>query len=154
MKKLFTLLVLLALVAGGFAQQAKKEIQVDSRLYSVLTAQQIEDLRANNPVQLVTENCNLVSYCFLAMKFSEEEGTYKMKGELRNFVKPGKSCNYQDIIATGCINRYDYNLEQDPYRQNVYSLGNTGAYIVVLSKVNFDNVLNGWLREYGLYGLK
>lgn len=150
MKKLFAVLVLLAIVAGGFAQQANKEIKVDARLYSVLSAQQIEDLRANNPVQLVTENCNLASYCYLALKMTEEEGTFNMKDDLKNHVKTGKACNYQDIIASGCINRYDFNLEQDPYKQNVYPMGNTGAYIIVLSKQNFDNNLNGWLREYGL----
>lgn len=150
MKKLFALLALVTVVTCGFAQQSNREINVDARLYNVLTQAQIDEMRANNPVQLVTENCNLVNYCFLAVKMTEAEGTYKMKDDLKNHVKQGKSCNYDEIIKTGCINRYDYNLEQDPYRQNVYPLGNTGAYIIVLSKQNFDNNLNATLRQYGL----
>lgn len=147
MKKILLLVALTIVMAGAYAQQ-NHQIRVDARLYDVLTEAQINDLRANNPKQLVEENCNLVSYCFLALKPIDD--VHQVKGELKNFVKPGKTCNYQEIIKTGCINRYDYNLEQDPYKLNVYTMGNTGAYIVVFSKQDFTNTLNAFLREYGL----
>lgn len=150
MKKFILFPALMFFTMGLFAQQASTAIQVDPMLYEVLTESQINDLRANNPAQLVRENCNLVSYCYLAMKMTEEEGTYKMKGDLKNYVKPGKNCDYQKIIERGCINRYDFNLEQDPYRQNVYVLGNTGAYIIVLSKTQFDRNVEAYLQMYGL----
>ncbi len=140
----------MVVMTGAFAQQSSKEIQIDPRLREVLGDAKVNELRTNDPKQLVIENCNLVSYCYLAMKMTEPEGTYQMKGDLKNFVKSGKSCNYQEIISSGCLNRYDYNLEQDPYKQNVYALGNTGVYIIVQSKQKFDNTLNGWLLEYGL----
>lgn len=150
MKKIILLPALMLFTVCLFAQQSSTPIHVDPMLYEVMTESQINDLRANNPAQLVRENCNLVSYCYLAMKMTEEEGTYKMKGDLKNYVKPGKSCDYQKIIARGCINRYDFNLEQDPYKQNVYPLGNTGAYIIVLSKAQFDRNLEAYLQMYGL----
>ncbi len=150
MKKSFLFIALMVTMMGAFAQQATEEIRIDPRLREVIGDAKVEELRANDPRQLVIENCNLVSYCFLALKMTEEPGTFQMKGDLKNVVKDGKQCNYQDIINTGCINRYDYNLEQDPYKQNIYSLGNTGAYIVVVSKQNFDNNVNGWLLKYGL----
>lgn len=150
MKKFILFPALMLFTMGLFAQQAGTAIQVDPMLYEVLSESQINDLRANNPAQLVRENCALVSYCYLAQKMTEEEGTYKMKGDLKNYVKPGKSCDYQKIIARGCINRYDFNLEQDPYRVNVYPLGNTGAYIIVLSKAQFDRNVEAYLQMYGL----
>ena len=150
MKKIILFPALMLFSMSLFAQQTRTDIHVDPMLYEVLTEAQINDLRANNPAQLVRENCNLVHYCYLAMKMSEEEGTYKMMGDLKNYVKPGKSCDYQKIIARGCINRYDFNLEQDPYKQLVYPLGNTGAYIIVLSKYRFDRNTEAWLKEYGL----
>ena len=150
MKKIILSLLAIAVCVGLHAQQSSSAIHVDPMLYEVLTESQINDLRANNPAQLVRENCNLVSYCYLAMKMTEAEGTYQMKGDLKNYVKPGKSCDYQKIISRGCINRYDFNLEQDPYRQNVYSLGSTGAYIIVLSKAQFDRNLEAYLQMYGL----
>lgn len=126
-------------------------IPVDDLLYDYLGKKQVENLRATNPKQLIIENYNLVAYCFLATKMTEEEGTYQMMGDLKNVLKPGKSCDYASIIQKGCINRYDFNLEQHPYKQNVYTLGNTGAYIIVLSKQKFDNNLNAALRQYGLF---
>lgn len=150
MKKIILFPALMLFTMGLFAQQSGTAIQVDPMLYEVLTESQINDLRANNPAQLVRENCALVSYCYLAQKMTEAEGTYQMKGDLKNYVKPGKSCDYQKIIARGCINRYDFNLEQDPYRVNVYPLGNTGAYIIVLSKAQFDRNVEAYLQMYGL----
>lgn len=150
MKKFILFPALMLFTMGLFAQQAGTAIQVAPMLYEVLTESQINDLRANNPAQLVRENCALVSYCYLAQKMTEAEGTYQMKGDLKNYVKPGKSCDYQKIIARGCINRYDFNLEQDPYRVNVYPLGNTGAYIIVLSKAQFDRNVEAYLQMYGL----
>lgn len=151
MKKVLLFFALMVIMAGAFAQQSKQEIRIDPLLNEVLGESKINDLRMNNPKQLVIENSNFVHYCFIAMKMTEPEGTYQMKGELKNFVKLGKTCNYQDIIAAGYINHYDYNLEQDPYKQNIYRLGSTGAYIIVNSKQKFDNNLNAILREYGLY---
>ena len=150
MKKIMLSLLAMALCVSLHAQQLKKEIYIDPMLYEVLSESQINDLRANNPAQLVRENCALVSYCYLAMKMTEAEGTYQMKGDLKNYVKPGKSCDYQKIIERGCINRYDFNLEQDPYRQNVYSLGSTGAYIIVLSQEKFNRNQEAYLKLYGL----
>jgi len=150
MKKIILLPALMLFTLGLFAQQTRTAIHVDPMLYEVLTESQINDLRANNPAQLVRENCNLVNYCYLAMKMTEEEGTYKMKGDLKNYLKPGKSCDYQKIIERGCINRYDFNLEQDINVQNVYPLGSTGAYIIVLSKSQFDRNVEAFLQQYGL----
>lgn len=150
MKKILFLFALTIVLAGAYAQQSNQQIKVDPRLYEVLGNAKVNDLLANNPRQLVVENCNLASYCFLALKMTETEGTYQMKGDLKNFVKPGKSCDYQQILNVGYINRYDFNLEQDANLENIYTLGSTGAYIVVLSKKRFDKNLNGFLKEYGL----
>ena len=150
MKKIILSLLAITVCVGLHAQQSKKEIRVDPMLYEVLSESQINELRANNPAQLVRENCALVSYCYLAMKMTEAEGTYQIKGDLRNYAKSGKSCDYQEIIERGCINRYDYNLEQDPVKQNVYPLGNTGAYIVVLSLERFNRNQEAFMKLYGL----
>ncbi len=149
MKKLLLLFVATIALTSAQAQYSRPDIQVDPRLNEVLGESQINDLRANNPKKLVEENCNLISYCFFAAKLINDP-TYQMKGELKNYVKAGKSCDYQEIIKNGAINRYDYNLEQDLYKQNVYPLGNTGTYIIVFSKEMFDNTLKAYYRVYGL----
>lgn len=150
MKKASLLFFLMVFVAGIFAQQARREIMFDLKLYDILGEAKVNDLKANNPQQLVIENCNYANYCVMAMKLTEPEGSYQMKGELKNYIKEGKTCNYQEIISLGYINRYDYNLEQDRYKKNVYPLGNTGGYVIVFSKEDFDENVEAWLREYGL----
>ena len=98
------------------------------------------------------ENVNFVFYCALALKKTGPEGTYIMKDDLKNHVKAGKSCNYQEIINTGAINRYDYDLEQDKLLPVIYPLGNTGAYIVVNPKQWVADRERALLLEYG-FGL-
>jgi hypothetical protein len=149
MKKLTFIIMALFLLFGAYAQQAKKEIKVDPRLTEILGAAKVNDLRANNPKQLLIEHINLNYYCFLAMKMSETEGSFIMKDDLKNYVKDGKSCNYEDIISNGAINRYDFDLEQHPFLTTIYPLGNTGAYIIVASKQRFDEQKRAYLSEYG-----
>lgn len=149
MKKFFPILVMISLGVAGFCQTAPRDIKVDPMLYSVMTPGQVEAMRNSDPKQLVVENFKTSYYCFLALKMTEPEGTYNMKDDLRNHVKAGKVCDYQSIIQTGCINPHDYDLEQDPYRLNVYPMGTTGAYIIVFSKILFDQNLQAKLREYG-----
>lgn len=149
MKKLTFFVMALFLLFGAYAQQTKKEIKVDPRLTEILGAAKINDLRANNPKQLLIEHINLNYYCFFALKMTEPEGTFIMKDDLKNHVKAGKNCNYQDIISNGAINRYDFNLEQHEFLNTVYPLGNTGAYIIVTSKQRFEEQKRAVLSEYG-----
>lgn len=157
MKKNLFLALFFCFTLGGFAQQSKYVVSINSKefhivpmLYEVLGDSKIDQLKAGDQKQLVLENYNLSSYCYLALKMTELEGTYQMKGELKNCVKEGYSCNYQDIISTGGLNRYQYNLEQDATLLNVYSMGNTGAYIIVLPKTTFEYRKAELLKYYGL----
>lgn len=149
MKKITFLVMAFFLLFGAYAQQTKKEIKVDPRLNEILGTAKVNDLRANNPKQLLIEHINLNYYCVVALKLSGPEGTYIMKDDLKNHVKAGKSCNYQDIISSGAINRYDYELEQDKLLPVFYPLGNTGAYIMVNSKQWFDDQKRAILLDNG-----
>lgn len=149
MKKITFITVALFLLFGAYAQQVKKEIKVDPRLTEILGESKVNDLKANNPKQLLIEHINLNYFCFVAHKMSENEGTYIMKDELKNHVKAGKNCNYQDIINSDIINRYDFDLEQDAFRSTIYPLGNTGVYIIVTSKQRFEEQKRAYLSEYG-----
>ena len=149
MKKITFLVMAFFLLFGANAQQAKKEIKVDPRLIEVLGAEKFNELKTNNPRQLLIENVNFVFYSALALKKTGPEGTYIMKDDLKNHVKADKSCNYQEIINTGAINRYDYDLEQDKLLPVLYPLGNTGAYIVVNPKQWVADRERALLLEYG-----
>ena len=149
MKKLILFAMALFLVFGAYSQQTKKEIKVDPRLNEILGVAKVNDLRANDPKQLLIEHINLNYYCFVAMKMTEPEGTFIMKDDLKNHVKAGKSCNYQDIISSGAINRYNFDLEQHAFMTTIYPLGNTGAYIIVNSKQWFEEQKRAFLSEYG-----
>lgn len=152
MKNVILLAMLIFILNGAFAQQVKKEIKVDPRLTEILGESKVNDLRANNPRQLLIEHINLNYYCAVALKLSGPEGTYIMKDDLKNHVKAGKSCNYQDIIQSGAVNRYDFELEQDKLLPVFYPMGNTGAYIMVNSKQWFDDQRRAILLENG-FGL-
>ena len=148
MRRLKCLILMIFAAYAVSAQTPTPEYRADSRLYEILGQKRVEELQKQNPAQLAIEHYNLVSFCYLAGKLTEEEGTYKMQPELKLFVKPGKSCDYQRILTDGCINRYDYTLAQDPYFLNVYPLGDTGSYIIVYSKRMFDENLHAFLQYY------
>ncbi len=150
MKKILTIALTMLSVLFVQAQTKTADIHVDDRLVARLGLEKVEYLRAHNPRQLVVENFNLTAFCFLSKKMTEEEGTYRMMGDLKSVAKPGTTCDYARILEEGCINPYDFKLEQDPYKQSIYTLGNTGAYIVVLSKQRFEENLAAALRQYGL----
>ncbi|MBO4654247.1 MAG: hypothetical protein J5644_01730 [Bacteroidales bacterium] len=149
MKNFVFFAMALFLLSGAYAQQSKKEIKVDPRLTEILGAAKVNDLRANNPKQLLIEHINLNYYCIVALKMTEAEGTFIMKDDLKNHVKAGKQCDYQEMIISGVINRYDFDLEQHEALSVVYPMGNTGAYVIVFSKQVFDLQKNAMLSEYG-----
>lgn len=149
MKKLILFAMALFLLFGAYSQQGKKEIKVDPRLTEILGAAKVNDLKANNPKQLLIEHINLNYFCHVALKMTEPEGTFIMKDDLKNHVKAGKSCNYQDIISSGAINRYNFDLEQHAFMTTVYPMGNTGAYIIVNSKQWFEEQKRAVLSENG-----
>ncbi len=152
MKKITLITLALFLLFGAYAQQQKKEIKVDPRLSEILGASKFNDLKANNPKQLMIEHINLNYYCVVALKLSGPEGSYIMKDDLKNHVKAGKTCDYQSIIQSGAINRYDFELEQDKLLPVFYPMGNTGAYIMVNSKQWFDDQKRAILLDNG-FGL-
>ncbi|MCQ2271539.1 MAG: hypothetical protein MJZ72_01955 [Bacteroidales bacterium] len=150
MKKIITFAMLLFLVLSSYSQQ-QKQVVPDPRLYETLGESAVNDLKTNNPKQLLIENINMQYFCFVALKLPAPEGEYIMKGELKNYLKPdaGKSCNYSEIIGSESVNRYYFNLEQDAFLPTVYPLGNTGVYVVVNSKQWFDLQKRAVLHEYG-----
>ncbi len=149
MKKITFITLAMFLLFGAYAQQSKKEITVDPRLSEILGESKFNDLKANNPKQLLIEHINLNYYCAVAFKLYGPEGTYIMKDDLKNHIKTGKNCNYQTIIENGAINIYDYDLEQDNLLPIIYPMGNTGAYIIVNSKQWFDDQKRAILLENG-----
>jgi hypothetical protein len=149
MKKITFLVMALFLLFGAYAQQTKKEIQYTPRLNEILGVAKVNDLKANNPQQLLIEHINVTYYCFVAQKLTGPEGTYIMKDELKNHLKASKSCNYQEIIQNEFVNRYDFELEQDATRPTIYPIGNTGFYVIVNSKEWFNAQKQALLAEYG-----
>lgn len=149
MKKLVLFAVALFLLFGAYSQQTKKEIKVDPRLTEILGADKVNELKANNPKQLLIEQINLNYYCIVATKVTGPEGTYIMKDDLKNHLKAGKSYDYQEIVESEVINRYDFDLEQDALVPVIYPIGNTGSYVIVSSKEWFDLQKRAILAEYG-----
>ena len=150
MKKLTFFVMALFLLFGSYAQQPKREITVDPLLIERLGIEKVNELRTNNPKQLIIENIELTRFCSLITKLWENDGTYKMMGDLKQFVKEGKSCNYQDIIQKGYVNRDDFLLEADEHLSTIYPLGNTGYYLFVRSKEWLETHKRAVIADYGL----
>lgn len=149
MKKITLFVMTMLLLLGAYAQQSKREIIVDPHLIEYLGIDKVNELRANNPTQLIIENIELSHFCSLHTKL-DPDGNYKMMGDLKQFVKEGKSCDYQEIISTCYVNRYDFQIQAHPTLTTIYPLGNTGYYLYVNSKEWMETHKKAVIADYGL----
>jgi hypothetical protein len=150
MKKIAFITAALFLLLGAYAQQPKREIIVNPLLIEKIGADKVNELRMTNPRQLIIENIELTHFCSLVAKLGEPDETYKMMGELKNFVKEGKTCDYQDIINNGYIDRYDFQIQSHPTLTTIYTLGNTGYYLFVQSEEWMEEHKRAVIADYGL----
>lgn len=149
MEKVITLSISILLTLGCFAQRQELPFIIDPLLNEVYSEAEINDMKVNNPQKLFIENYNISEFCYVIDKLPAPEGEYIDKGELKTAVKKGQVCDYSQIIANKCVNRYNYNLEQNINRPVVYHLGNTGYYLVVHSSYHFEALKQARLEQYG-----
>jgi hypothetical protein len=142
-------MMMMGMMLVGFAQRTTpmSEFIVTSDLTEELGAAKVEDLRANNPAELVRTNYTMFNYAVVITKLWD--GNFQQMGTLEQYLPKGMTYLEEDIIKKGYVNPYKWNLPQDTYRYNLFKLRRSGYYVVVLPKVTFEERLNANLRQYG-----
>lgn len=131
MKKIVTTMFLMSLMLITFAQRQlpMSEYVVCAELIQELTPSRVEQLRAENPAELIRLNYTRINGALLAIK--PVGGNTQDMGYLKQYVPEGVTYNEDEIIANGGVNILLWNLPRDQYRTNVFKLQKNGYTVVV-----------------------
>ena len=110
-------------------------------------ASKVEDLRANQPAELVRMHYTMFNYALVIGKLWD--GNFQQMGMLEQYLPKGMAYNEDELIKKGYVNPFKWNLPQDTYRYNLFKLRNSEYYVVVMPKVTWEERLNAHLHQYG-----
>ena len=149
MKKFFFTTMMMGVLFFGFSQRTipMSEYYVTPQLAEEITSAKVEELRANNPAELVRVNYTMFNYALVVSKLWD--GNFQEMGMLEKYLPEGMTYLEEDIIQKGYVNSYKWNLPQDTYRYNLFKLRRSGYYVIVLPKVTWEERLNAHLHQYG-----
>ncbi len=138
MKKSVLFCMLLGLTLSGFSQylKPKSEFVLDKNMYSVLSESQINDMYDNDFDQLFRMNFKMVNFAMVSTKY--DEGAV-VAGYLEEYAKPGVRVDEEQVIRTGAVNPFNFNLPQDDRRVTVVKLHKPGYYITIHSKYEYES---------------
>ena len=134
MKKTLLTMMMMGLMLITFAQrqQPMSEYAVSQDLIQKLSPAKVEQMRLENPAELIRMNYTLINKAVVVGKLWD--GNLKHMGMLEDYLPKGMTYLEEDIIKNGYVDPYIWNLPQEDYRYNVFKLRRNGWYVVVLPK--------------------
>ena len=149
MKKTFFTVMMMCALLVSFAQQKIpfSQYYVDPTFAGEIAPVSVEDLRANNPAELVRMHYTMFNYAQVIGKLWD--GNFQEMGMLENYLPKGMAYAEEELIQKGYVNPYKWNLPQDEYRYNLFKLRNSGYYVVVMPKKVWEERLNAHLHQFG-----
>lgn len=146
MKKIVLLFSVIFSVLACCAQYQKSDLKINPKLYNHYTQTEIEQMYQNDFAQLFRLNFKMNSYVMFGTK--DPGGNSKTMGYLSDYAKKGVVVNEEEIIRTGQVDPFDFELPQDDSRINVFMLHRSGYYIFVASKQDYNNVVEAQLNQF------
>ena len=133
----------------GVAQQQIpfSQYYVDPKFAEEIAPAKVEDLRANNPAELVRMHYTMFNYALVIEKLWD--ANFQQMGMLEKYLPKGMTYVEEELIQKGYVNPYKWNLPQDEYRYNLFKLRRSGYYVVVMPKNVWTERLNAHLHQYG-----
>ena len=142
-------MMVMSLMLIGFSQQRQmpmSEYVVSDVLTEQLTPAQVEQMRANNPAELIRMNYTVLNAAVVVAKLWD--GNLQQMGTLEQYLPQGMTYNEEEIIHRGSINQYQWNLPQDDNRYNVFKLRRNGFYVIVLPKTLLEERIQAQINLY------
>lgn len=141
-------MMMMSLVLIGFSQRQLpvSEYVVSQDLMQKLTPAKVEQMRSENPAELIRMNYTLNNKIVVISKLWD--GNFQQMGMLEQYLPEGETYLEEDIIARSYVDPYIWNLPQDDYRYNLFKLRRNGWYVVVLPRTVFEERLQAHLNSY------
>lgn len=146
MKKILLTISVIFCVLASFAQYQKSDLVLNQNLYKHYSNAEIEQMYQQDFAQLFRLNFKMNSFAMFAKK--HPGGNTQNMGYLEKYAKPGVKVDEEEIIRTGWVDPLDFNLPQDEYRINLFTLHKEGYYIFVASRQDYNRVVEAQLNEY------
>jgi hypothetical protein len=149
MKKTVLTMMMMGLMLIGFSQQRQlpmSEYVVSQDLIQKLSPAKVEQMRSENPAELMRMNYTLNNLAIVTSKLWD--GNFQQMGTLEQYLPEGMTYQEEDLIMKGYVDPYIWNLPQDDYRYNVYKLRRSGYYVVVIPKVTWEERLNAHINQF------
>lgn len=148
MKKTLLTMMMMGLILIGFSQRQlpMSEYAVSEDLIQKLSSAKVEQMRSENPAELIRMNYTLINKAVVVSKLWD--GNLQLKGTLEEYLPAGVSYLEEDIIQHGFVDPYIWNLPQDDYRYNVFKLRRNGWYVVVLPRTVLEERVQAQLNSY------
>lgn len=148
MKKTVLTMLMMGLMLIGFSQrqQPMSEYVVSQDLMQKLSPAKVEQMRSENPAELIRMNYTLLNKAVVVSKLWD--GNLQQMGTLEQYLPKGVSYLEEDIIQHGFVDPYIWDLPQDDYRYNVFKLRRSGWYVVVLPKTVLEERVQAQLKSY------
>jgi hypothetical protein len=148
MKRTVLTMMMMGLMLIGFAQRQlpMSEYVVSQDLMQKLTPAKVEQMRLENPAELIRMNYTLNNAAVVVPKLWD--GNLQQMGTLEQYLPEGVAYLEEDLIQKGYVDPYIWNLPQDDYRYNVFKLRRNGWYVVVLPKTVLEERVQAQLKSY------
>ncbi len=149
MKKIVMTMLLMSVMLIGFSQQRQQPMSkyvVSQDLIQKLSSEKVEQMRSQNPAELIRMNYCLINTAVVTSKLWD--GNILQMGTLEQYLPQGLSYVEEDIIQKGYVDPYVWNLPQDEYRYTAFKLRRNGWYVVVLPKTVLEQRVQAQLNSY------
>lgn len=146
MKKTVLLIVAFCFTVGAFAQKQPKDLVINPMLYEQFGKAQIDQYLQNNFAELFRLNFKMTNYALVTSKMMGEN--YQLLGFPEQYANKGVTTNENDIIEKGWINPFLYSFPQDDRKFNIFPLHQSGYYIIVAPKYEYDEKVNTQLGQF------
>lgn len=146
MKKIFLTISVIFCVLASFAQYQKSDMVLNQNLYKHYSQAEIEQMYQQDFAQLFRLNFRMCNYALFGAKMPA--GPSQNMGFLEKYAKPGVTVDEDEIIRTGRVDPEDFNLPQDNTLVNVFPLHRSGYYVYVISKADYNQIMEANLNQY------
>lgn len=146
MKKIISLIFCLGFISFAFGQGSDVKVTPDPRLYDVFSSDEISYYEMHSPSKLLELNYWLEGYCYVT---KELPSPVQHLGQARDYLSDGFRMDVGEIVGSGQLNSYHYKFPQDKEKYNVFSLGDTGFYVVVYPSGEFMSRKQAYMKQYG-----
>lgn len=142
-------LLMMSVLLIGFSQQRKlpmSEYVVSQHLIQKLSSAQVEQMRSENPAELIRMNYTLTNKAVVVQKLWD--GNFLQMGTLEQYLPEGMTYLEEEIIQNSFVDPYVWNLPQDEYRYTLFKLRRNGWYVIVVPGKDFEERVQAQLNSY------